>query len=72
MLRHQPRTESAGRLAGSSKLLRAMNESATLAHLLDRGTLTRGDLRELTGLSKPTTSDVLRRLTDAGLAIVVG
>ncbi|WP_245601896.1 ROK family transcriptional regulator [Hamadaea tsunoensis] len=49
-----------------------MNESATLAHLLDRGTLTRGDLRELTGLSKPTTSDVLRRLTDAGLAIVVG
>jgi predicted NBD/HSP70 family sugar kinase len=60
------------RLAGSSKLLRAMNESATLAHLLDRGTLTRGDLRELTGLSKPTTSDVLRRLTDAGLAKVVG
>ncbi|WP_246467146.1 ROK family transcriptional regulator [Allocatelliglobosispora scoriae] len=49
-----------------------MNESATLAHLLDRGTLTRGDLRELTGLSKPTTSDVLRRLTDAGLAKVIG
>jgi predicted NBD/HSP70 family sugar kinase len=72
MLRHQPRAATAGRLAGSSKLLRAMNESATLAHLLDRGTLTRGDLRELTGLSKPTTSDVLRRLTDAGLAIVVG
>jgi predicted NBD/HSP70 family sugar kinase len=72
MLRHQPRPGSAGQLAGSSKLLRAMNESATLAHLLDRGTLTRGDLRELTGLSKPTTSDVLRRLTDAGLAIVVG
>lgn len=60
------------RLAGSSKLLRAMNESAALAYLLDRGTLTRGHLRELTGLSKPTTSDVLRRLTDAGLAVVVG
>src|SRR4029079_810211 len=71
MLRHPPRT-SPGRLAGSSKLLRAMNESATLEHLLDRGSLTRGDLRELTGLSKPTTSDVLRRLTDAGLAHVVG
>lgn len=71
MLRHPPRT-SPSRLAGSSKLLRAMNESATLEHLLDRGTLTRGDLRELTGLSKPTTSDVLRRLTDAGLALVVG
>lgn len=71
MLRQPPRT-SPGRLAGSSKLLRAMNESATLAHLLDGGSLTRADLRELTGLSKPTTSDVLRRLTDAGLARVVG
>jgi predicted NBD/HSP70 family sugar kinase/DNA-binding transcriptional ArsR family regulator len=60
------------RLAGSSKLLRAMNESAALAHLLERDQLTRADLRELTGLSKPTISEALRRLTDAGLAIVVG
>ena len=60
------------RLAGSSKLLRAMNESATLALLLERGTLTRAELRELTGLSKPTTSDVLRSLTGIGLATVVG
>lgn len=60
------------RLAGSSKLLRAMNESATLALLLERGTLTRAELRELTGLSKPTTSDVLRTLTDSGFAMVIG
>ncbi|HEV7896478.1 MAG TPA: ROK family transcriptional regulator [Planosporangium sp.] len=60
------------RLAGSSKLLRAMNESAALAHLLDRGQLTRSDLRDLTGLSKPTISEALRRLTGAGLANVVG
>src|SRR5881275_2282375 len=60
------------RLAGSAKLLRAMNESAALGHLLDKGALTRNDLRELTGLSKPTTSEVLRRLTEAGLAIVAG
>jgi predicted NBD/HSP70 family sugar kinase len=60
------------RLAGSSKLLRAMNESATLALLLEKGTLTRAELRELTGLSKPTTSDVLRTLTDIGLATVIG
>lgn len=60
------------RLAGSSKLLRAMNESAALAHLLDRGQLTRADLRDLTGLSKPTISEALRRLTEAGLASVVG
>jgi predicted NBD/HSP70 family sugar kinase/DNA-binding transcriptional ArsR family regulator len=60
------------RPAGSSKLLRAMNESAALAHLLDRGELTRNQLRELTGLSKPTVSEALRRLTEAGLARVVG
>ncbi|GAA4604387.1 putative NBD/HSP70 family sugar kinase [Actinoplanes octamycinicus] len=60
------------RLAGSSKLLRAMNESAALGHLLDPGLLTRSDLRKLTALSMPTISEVLRRLTDAGLVTVVG
>ena len=59
-------------LTGSSRLLRAMNESATLGLLLDRGALTRGEIRELTGLSKPTISDVLRRLTASGLAVQVG
>ncbi len=59
-------------LAGSSRLLRAMNEIAALSHLLDRGALTRADLRELTGLSKPTISEAVRRLTDAGLVVVVG
>jgi predicted NBD/HSP70 family sugar kinase len=58
--------------AGSSRLLREINESAALRLLLERGPLTRGDLRDLTGLAKPTTSDVMRRLQDAGLARVVG
>lgn len=60
------------RLAGSSRLLRTLNERTSLAHLLERGQLTRGELRELTGLSKPTASEVLRRLQDAGLAVVAG
>ncbi|MET0425912.1 MAG: MarR family transcriptional regulator, partial [Actinoplanes sp.] len=60
------------RLAGSSKLLRAMNESAALALLIERGGLTRADLRHLTELSTPTISEVLRRLTDAGLITVIG
>ena len=59
-------------LAGSSRLLRAMNEIAALSHLLDRGELTRAHLRELTGLSKPTISEAVRRLTEAGLVVVVG
>ena len=58
--------------AGSARLLRAMNTSAALAHLLDHGPLTRAELVSLTGLSKPTASDVLRRLARAGLASVVG
>jgi predicted NBD/HSP70 family sugar kinase len=49
-----------------------MNESAALAHLIDPGHLTRADLRKLTALSTPTISEVLRRLTDAGLVAVVG
>jgi predicted NBD/HSP70 family sugar kinase len=49
-----------------------MNEAAALAYLFERGPLTRTELRDLTGLSKPTASEVLRRLEDAGLAIVVG
>lgn len=60
------------RPAGSAKLLRAINSSATLAHLLRSGQLTRGELRERTGLSKPTSSEMLRLLSDAGLAVVVG
>src|SRR5882757_2267963 len=60
------------RLAGSSKLLRAMNESAALAHLFEPGMLTRADLRKLTALSTPTISEVLRRLSEAGLVRVVG
>jgi predicted NBD/HSP70 family sugar kinase len=60
------------RLAGSSKLLRAMNESAALELLLDPGRLTRADLRRITALSTPTISDLLRRLTDAGLITVIG
>ncbi|MET7421421.1 ROK family transcriptional regulator [Dactylosporangium sp. NPDC005555] len=59
-------------LGGSSKLLRAMNDAAALSHILERGPLTRGDLRELTGLSKPTISEALRRLTEAKLVTVVG
>jgi predicted NBD/HSP70 family sugar kinase len=60
------------RPTGSAKLLRSMNTTAALAHLLDSGQLTRAHLRELTGLSKPTSSEMLRLLTEAGLAVVTG
>lgn len=59
-------------VTGSSRLLRAMNERAVLAHLIEAGRLTRPELHGLTNLSKPTISDAVRRLTQAGLAVVVG
>ncbi|MFG2042094.1 ROK family protein [Dactylosporangium sp. NPDC048998] len=59
-------------LGGSSKLLKALNEAAALGHLLDHGELTRAELRALTGLSKPTVSEAIRRLTEAGLVVGVG
>lgn len=57
---------------GSSRLLRALNASACLAHLIERGPLTRPQLRDLTNLSKPTISEAVRRLSEAALVEVVG
>jgi predicted NBD/HSP70 family sugar kinase len=59
-------------LGGSSKLLKALNEAAALGHLLDHGQLTRAELRTLTGLSKPTISEAIRRLAEADLVVTVG
>ncbi|MEU8349119.1 MarR family transcriptional regulator [Streptomyces sp. NPDC048845] len=49
------------------RLARAFNDRLTLDLLVEHGELTAPRLRELTGLSRPTVSDVLQRLTDAGL-----
>ncbi|MDJ1131170.1 ROK family transcriptional regulator [Streptomyces iconiensis] len=52
---------------GTPRVLRAMNDRAALDLLVAHGTLTRTRLSELTGLSKPTASQLLRRLTEMGL-----
>lgn len=59
-------------MAGSARLLRSINDAAVLRLLLERGSLTRAQLRGLTGLAKPTTSEVLRRLDADGLVRVTG
>jgi len=48
-------------------LLRSLNNRTVLRLLIEHGTLTRGEVRELTGLSKPTASQLLTRLEEAGL-----
>ncbi|QPP08833.1 ROK family transcriptional regulator [Streptomyces bathyalis] len=62
----------AGTRPGTPRVLRAMNDRAALDLLLAEGPLSRGRIGELTGLSKPTASQLLARLEAAGLVVVTG
>ncbi|MER5353261.1 ROK family transcriptional regulator [Kitasatospora sp. NPDC002551] len=59
-------------LAGTPSLLRAINDRAALELLLENGPLSRTQIGTLTGLSKPTASQLLARLEAAGLVVPVG
>ncbi|WP_067464985.1 ROK family transcriptional regulator [Actinomadura macra] len=54
---------------GTPSLLRSINDRAALEALLARGPLTRPQISELTGISKPTASQLLARLEQAGLVV---
>jgi predicted NBD/HSP70 family sugar kinase len=56
---------------GTPRLLRAINDRAALDLLLN-GPLSRTRIGELTGLSKPTASQLLARLESAGLVVPIG
>lgn len=58
--------------AGTPRLLRGINDRAALNLLLDRGPLSRSQIGDLTGLSKPTASQLLARLGEAGLVVASG
>ncbi|MFN8192667.1 MAG: ROK family transcriptional regulator [Nocardioidaceae bacterium] len=58
--------------AGTPRLLRGINDRAALDLLLEHGPLTRVRIGELTGLSKPTASQLLARLEAAGLVVTSG
>ncbi|GAA1824209.1 ROK family transcriptional regulator [Actinomadura chokoriensis] len=53
-------------------MARAINDRLALDLLLDRGPLTAPQLRTLTGLSRPTVSDLIERLRAAGLVEAAG
>jgi predicted NBD/HSP70 family sugar kinase len=57
---------------GTPSVLRAMNDRAALDLLVVHGPLTRTRIGELTGLSKPTTSQILGRLEAAALVRTTG
>ncbi|MFD5396533.1 ROK family transcriptional regulator [Streptomyces sp. NPDC127097] len=68
---HAPRTAAAGRTA-SPTTARQINDRLALQLLQSEGSLTAGQLKSLTGLSRPTVADLVDRLQEAGLIAVVG
>ncbi|MEV0969399.1 ROK family protein [Microtetraspora glauca] len=57
---------------GTPRLLRQMNDRAALELLVAHGPLTRGELGELTGLSRVTSGQLLARLEERGLVTTAG
>ncbi|CAM5594044.1 HTH marR-type domain-containing protein OS=Streptomyces microflavus OX=1919 GN=Smic_24760 PE=3 SV=1 [Streptomyces microflavus] len=61
-----------GTTPGTPRVLRAVNDRAALDLLLEHGPLSRTRIGKLTGLSKPTASQLLARLEAAGLVVATG
>ncbi|MEU9480077.1 ROK family transcriptional regulator [Streptomyces sp. NPDC048191] len=59
-------------MPASPSTARAINDRLALGLLQQEGPLTAGQLKQLTGLSRPTVADLVERLTSAGLITVVG
>ncbi|MFC8147130.1 ROK family transcriptional regulator [Streptomyces paradoxus] len=59
-------------MPASPSTARAINDRFALRLLQQEGPLTAGQLKQLTGLSRPTVADLVERLTAAGLIAVVG
>lgn len=60
------------RIPGTPGLLRSINDRAALELLLDEGPLTRVRIGDLTGVSRPTASQIVARLEEAGLVEPTG
>ncbi|WP_329215502.1 ROK family transcriptional regulator [Streptomyces sp. NBC_01485] len=59
-------------MPASPSTARAINDRLALRLLQHEGPLTAGQLKQLTGLSRPTVADLVERLTVAGLIEVAG
>ncbi|MBK3636666.1 winged helix-turn-helix transcriptional regulator, partial [Streptomyces sp. MBT97] len=59
-------------MPASPSTARAINDRLALRLLQQQGPLTAGQLKQLTGLSRPTVADLVERLAAAGLIEVVG
>ncbi|MFI8262681.1 MULTISPECIES: ROK family transcriptional regulator [unclassified Streptomyces] len=60
------------RVPGVPRVLRTLNDRAALELLLEQGPLSRAQIARLSGLSKPTSSQMLARLEESGLVVAGG
>src|SRR3954454_10425188 len=54
------------------ELLRSLSDEQVLRSLMEQRRATRAELAATTGLSKPTVSESVRRLSDAGVVVDTG
>jgi len=66
------RTDGVRPFGATPRTVRAINDRVALELLLEHGTLTRTRLAELTGLSKPTATQLLQRLAETDLIVPRG
>lgn len=59
-------------MPATPRTARAINDRLALRFLQDEGPLTAGQLKDRTGLSRPSVADLVERLTASGLVTVVG
>ncbi|MBW5421275.1 ROK family protein [Streptomyces sp. BG9H] len=59
-------------MPASPSTARALNDRLALGLLQSEGPLTANELKQLTGLSRPSVADLVERLQDSGLITVVG
>src|SRR6478736_8676349 len=67
-----PRVDDTNVSGATPRTVRAINDRVTLELLLEHPTLTRTQLAALTGLSKPTATQLLQRLAESGLIVARG
>jgi len=67
-----PKVDDADVSGATPRTVRAINDRVTLELLLQHPTLTRTQLATLTGLSKPTATQLLQRLAESGLIVPRG
>ncbi|KMO96369.1 ROK family transcriptional regulator [Streptomyces roseus] len=68
----RPGVRVTNRAPGVPRVLRTLNDRTALELLLEQGPLSRAQIARLTGLSKPTASQMLARLEESGLVVAGG